>query len=116
MSLKGIIPLMCVALIGGCETPKGSSEITTSTKNAIALCSSVVQVSDSATLKLEAGLAEALEGESSISVAAKIESAVRGVFTEETLKTETGAQAFDSYLSCIKLQLQAYIAADRLES
>lgn len=98
------VMVTCLSFLSACSL--GSSEVTPETKNAIAACSSVVEVSDSAEVKLETDLDEALKGENSIGIEAGIESAVRGVFSEDTLKTESGVKAFNGYLECIKLKLQ----------
>ena len=116
MMTKFFCSLVVVGLVGACTQPEGSSEVTTATKNAIALCSAGIEISDSARLELETNIVEALESEGGISAEASIESAVRSAFTEETLRTASGAQAFEGYLDCIKSQLQPYLSAGGLGS
>ena len=116
--MKGrvLYSLLVLGLASACGQPEGSSEITTATKNAIALCSAGIEISDSAKFELQTNIAEALETEAGISAEASIESAVKSAFSEETLKTANGAQAFNGYLDCIKSQLQPYLAAGGLGS
>jgi hypothetical protein len=98
--LLGMLPFFFAV---GCAK---ESPVSDDVKNAIALCSSGVEISQSARANLSAEISKILSGPQSASVEVEVKNAIRGIaFTGETLSTPEGVQAFEAYTACVQQSL-----------
>ncbi len=96
-------------IIAGCSntslTPRDRD-----VRDAIALCSSGVELTQSATAKLTSDITEILGSSEPGEASVEISSAIRGIaFTEEGLKDENVLNAFKTYNACIQSGLSEYL-------
>lgn len=95
----------CVAIAGqsGCNTQGTSTKVS----DVVALCSSGIDITSSAKIKLEAELTKILNGPQSASAEAEIKQAIRGiVFNEAILTTQNGVRAFEVYNDCVQKNIK----------
>ena len=84
----------------------GQPVVLDNVKNAIALCSSGVEISQSARASLSTQISKILSEPKSVSAEVEVKEAIRGIaFTGEALSSPEGVQAFEAYTACVNRYL-----------
>lgn len=109
LTFRGMLPILSVLALASCGEP-AEDQLTSDVKNAVALCSSGIEISKTAEAKLVANIKGILQGEQSLDASAEISSAIRGiVFTPEALENENVLKAFQTYDACVRSDLSSYL-------
>lgn len=110
--LKSLSFTLALSVVASCNGPVRPSkdQLSVDVANAIAVCSSGIEIEDSVSAELSSNLASILEDEASVNARAEIASRIRGiVFTPEVLSDPEGQASYEVYTNCVTGQLGRYL-------